>query len=234
MDARQALLAAVILAASTTLAGLFVRDRAHQCWSFVAYLISVIIGGVFFIQESFFRQEVFMARQVVFDVLKTAVALEMAWRVVRSFPGALRTARVFALLLLVGSTGLLATVRSHSASYEGMLFAWQPRVVACTAMLFTLTALLVAWYHLPMRRLHRQIMGGFTVYLAFFATLLGIVRKNWHSADAVFWSGRVDTILYLVLVAYWSRAAWVRGEEAMPVLDPQAAPGGMAVARSTA
>jgi hypothetical protein len=217
MSSRQALLAVVILAASVTVAGLVARGRVRQCWSFVAYLCSVVTCGVFYIQDAYFTKEFWMARQVIFDVLKTAVALELTWQVVRAFPGALRAARIYALLLLAGSTVLLAAGLSQSSSYLTVLGAWQPRVVACTALLFTLTALLVAWYHLPIRRLHRAIMGGFTVYLAFFATVLGMLQRNWHSGQARFWFGHLDTFAYLALLLYWARAAWARAEEPMPV-----------------
>ena len=221
MSSRQLLLAAVILAAVATIAGLIVRGRVRQCWSFVAYLCSVVTCGVFYIQDAYFTKEFWMARQILFDVLKTAVALEMTWQVVRAFPGALRTARVFALLLLAGSTGLLAAGFSHSSSYLAVLGAWQPRVLACTALLFTLTALLVAWYHLPIRRLHRAIMGGFTVYLAFFATVLSILQRSFHSDQARFWYARLDTFAYLALLFYWARAAWTRAEEPMPLAVPE-------------
>lgn len=226
MSSRQLLLAAVILAALATIAGLVVRGRVRQCWSFAAYLCSVVTCGVFYIQDAYFTREFWMARQVIFDVLKTAVALEMTWQVVRAFPGALRTARVLALVLLAGSTVLLAAGLPHSSSYAMVLGAWQPRVVACTTLLFTLTALLVAWYHLPIRRLHRAIMGGFTVYLAFFATVLSILQRNFHSDQARFWYGRMDTYAYLALVVYWARAAWARVEEPMPV--PLAVPASVA------
>jgi hypothetical protein len=216
MTARQALLAAGILATLVTLAGLIVRRRMSQCWSFVAYLCSVAGLGCFYIQGRFYTLDFWMMRQFVFDVLKTVVALELAWRVVRAFPGALRMARIYALLMLAGIMLLLARY-PHSVTYDRVLFTWQPRVVACTAMLFTLTALLVAWYHLPIRRLHRAIMGGFTVYLAFFATVLGIVQRNAHSDLARFWYGRLDTFAYLALLLYWARAAWARVEEPMPV-----------------
>lgn len=224
MTSRQALLAITILVASGTLAGLLVRGRVRQSWSFAAYLCSVVTCGAFFIQDRYFTTSFYMSRQVIFDVLKTAVALEMAWRVVRAFPGALRTARVFALILLASSTLLLWSVRSQAVTYAGMLFSWQPRVVACTALLFTLTALLVAWYHLPMRRLHRAIMGGFTVYLAFFATVLQILEKVFHDDTRSFWVGRIDSIAYLALLVYWARAAWARGEETMPVISVDPAP----------
>lgn len=222
MSSRQLLLAAVILAALAVIAGLVVRGRVRQCWSFVAYLCSVATCGAFYIQDAYFTKDFWMTRQIIFDVLKTAVALEIAWQVVRAFPGALRTARAFALLLLVGSTILLGAGLSDSSSYLTVVGTWQPRVVACTALLFTLTALLVAWYHLPIRRLHRAIMGGFTVYLAFFATVLSILQRSFHSDVARFWWARLDTLVYLALVVYWARAAWARAEEPMP--EPLAVP----------
>lgn len=226
MDPRQAVITlAVILAALLALAGLAVRGRMKEGWSFVAYLLAVIgcdSLGVFW-QSRFYTGEFWMARQAVFDILKTAVALEMAWRVVRAFPGALRTARLGALVLLAGSTAVLAAGH-HTARYA-IVYTWQPRVVACTAMLFTLTALLVAWYHLPIRRLHRAIMGSFAVYLAFFVTLLSMLKRTgWESRETL---GLIDALVYLGVLVYWARVAWSRVEEPMftpEALKPEAAP----------
>jgi hypothetical protein len=205
---------AVNVALCAALAGLIARERAGQCWSFVVYLCGMLTceSLVLLWPRTFYVQDFWMIKQALYDVLKTAVALELAWQVVRAFPGALRTARRSALVLLAGAVLLLGLGR-HTAHYE-IIFLWQPRVVACTALLFSLTALLVAWYHLPIRALHRAILGGFAVYLAFFVTLLHLFAR-WG------WDGRVplgllDAAAYLTLSVYWARAAWVRTEEAMP------------------
>jgi hypothetical protein len=206
------------LAVAATLAGLAVRGRGRQCWSFVAYLCALLAGESLSAlnQARFYTPEFYMRKQAVYDILRTAVALEMAWRVVRAFPGALRTARWSALVLLGGSMAVLAS-GPHRAGYD-VIFAWQPRVVACTALLFTLTALLVAWYHLPMRRLHRAIMAGFAIYSAFFATILALLRRwGW---EARWLTNALGACVLVSVILWWARAAWAREEEAMPQIDP--------------
>lgn len=218
MEAHQAVIAvAVNLAMAGTLAGLVARGRARHCWSFVAYLCAVLTCDVLILSrpQRFYTAEFWMVKQGMYDVLRTAVALEMAWRVVRAFPGALRTARWAALALLVGATVVLA-MGPHRARYE-VIFAWQPRIVACTALLFTLTALLVAWYHLPIRAFHRSIMGGFAIYCAFFATLLSLIQRwGWEFRVVM---NAIQTLVFLGVSLWWLRTSWAREEEPMPAID---------------
>jgi hypothetical protein len=218
METHQAVIAiAVILAAVGTLAGLVACGRARHCWSFVAYLCALVTCETLYVglQSRFYTAEFWMVKQALYDTLRTVVALEMAWRVVRAFPGALRTARWAALALLVGATAVLAT-GPHRARYE-VMFTWQPRVVACTAMLFTLTALLVAWYHLPIQAFHRSIMGGFAIYSAFFATLLSLLQRwGWGLRVVV---NTIDGLVFLAVTLWWMRTSWAREEEPMPAID---------------
>lgn len=217
METQQvAVLAIVNLVIAETLAGLVMRGRAGHCWSFVAYLCGVLTCDTLLLADPdrYYTPEFWGAKQALFDVLRTAVALEMTWRVVRAFPGALRTARRFALVLLVGGSFALMGAPRQAGLHD--LVAWQPRVVACTALLFTLTALLVAWYHLPMRRLHRVVMGGFAVYSAFFASVLSVMVRS--GFDHRVWLNFVDAVAYLGVCVVWMRAAWTSVEEPMPVL----------------
>ena len=205
------------LAVLATLAGLVKRGRAGHCLSFVAYLSALFICETLVVvrQAEFFTPEFWMVKQALYDVLRTLVALEMAWRVMRAFPGALRMARLSALVLLVGATIVLAS-GPHRARYD-VYFTWQPRVVACAAMLFGLTALLVAWYHLPIRAMHRAIMGGFAVYCAFFATLLGLLQRwGWKISPV---TNALDSLALLGVALWWARTAWAREEEIMPEVE---------------
>lgn len=218
MRTHQAVIAVLInLAMAGTLVGLLVRGRARQYLTFVAYLCAFLTCETMVVvaPKRFYTPEFWMAKQALYDILRTTVALEMAWRVVRSFPGALRTARWLALALLGGATLLLAS-GPHRAPYN-VVFTWQPRVVACTAMLFTLTALLVAWYHLPIRAFHRAIMGGFAIYSAFFATLLSLLQR-WSWKYRVVLSA-IDTLVFLAVALWWMRTAWTVQEEVMPQID---------------
>jgi hypothetical protein len=218
MKVQQVVIAVAInLVVAGTLAGLLARARARHCWSFVAYLCAFLTCETLSVawQGRFYTPEFWMVKQALYDILRTAVALEMAWRVVRSFPGALRTARWLALVLLIGATLVLAT-GPHRANYS-VIFIWQPRVVACTALLFTLTALLVAWYHLPVRAFHRSIMGGFAIYSAFFATLLSLLQR-WGWQHRVLMNA-INSVVFLAVALWWMRTAWALEEEPMPEMD---------------
>jgi len=205
------------LAVAGTLAGLVTTGRARHCLSFVVYLTALLTCETLTViwQADFYTAEFWMRKQVLYDVLRTVVALEMAWRVVRAFPGALRTARWSALALLVRAIAILAT-GPHRAPYE-VIFTWQPRVVASTAVLFTLTALLVAWYHLPIRAIHRAIMGGFAIYSAFFVTILGLLQRwGWEFRPII---NAIESTALLGVTLWWMRTAWARQEEAMPEVE---------------
>jgi hypothetical protein len=218
METHQAVIAvAVNLAMAGTLVGLVARGRARHCWSFVAYLCAVLTCDLLVLSSPrrYYTQEFWLVKQGMFDVLRTAVALEMTWRVVRSFPGAMRTARWMALAMLVGVTVVLAS-GPHRAGYN-VMFEWQPRIVACTAMLFALTALLVAWYHLPVRAVHRSILGGFAIYSAFYATLLSLLQRWGWDFRVV--SNAIGTLVFLGVTLWWLRTSWAREEEAMPAID---------------
>jgi hypothetical protein len=199
------------------LVGLLVRGRARQCWSFVAYLCGILTCDLLCMAwpSRFFTMEFWAAKLALYAVLRMAVALEMTWRVVRAFPGALRVARLSALAVLGGSTVLLAS--AHRQPSEMDLVAWQPRLVTCTALLFTLAALLVAWYHLPIRRLHRSIMGGFAVYSVSAATVLSVLAR--YGFDHRLTLHLIDVSAYLGVCAWWMHAAWARAEEVMPEVE---------------
>jgi hypothetical protein len=218
MEPQQAVFAVLVnLAVAGTLVGLVVSGRARHCLSFVVYLTALLTCETLSVvwQADFYTPEFWMKKQALYDVLRTVVALEMAWRVVRSFPGALRTARWSALALLVGANAILAT-GPHRARYD-VVFTWQPRVVACTALMFALTALLVAWYHLPIRAIHRSIMGGFAIYCAFFVTILGLLKRWGWEIRLV--TNAIEFIVLLGVAVWWLRTSWAREEEIMPAVE---------------
>lgn len=206
-----------VLAVAGTLAGLVTTGRARHCLSFVVYLSALLTCEALSViwQADFYTAEFWMLKQALYDVLRTVVALEMAWRVVRAFPGALRMARWSALALLVGALAVLAT-GPHRARYD-VIFTWQPRVVACTALLFTLTALLVAWYHLPIRAIHRAIMGGFAIYSAFFVTIFGLLQRWGWEVRLI--ANVIEGTALLGVIAWWLRTSWARQEEDMPEVE---------------
>jgi hypothetical protein len=207
MTGMQLLLAwAVKAALVATLTGLVVRKRLHLCWAFVIYA-GVVLGCETLIAlwpARFYTADFWMVKQALYDATKVAVALELAYRVVRAFPGAMRTARLSALALLACSTAIIVA-GPWAAGYRGMA-EWQPRMVFGVVSLFTLTALVVLWYNLPVQGWHRALLMGFSAYLLVFTVVLNVLRtRGWQSLT---WLGLLDGVAYLGLTIWWAFASW--------------------------
>lgn len=196
---------AVTLALVAALLGVLVRGRLRQCWTFPVYLMATLIGNsLVSLWPDWYTPTVWIVKQSVYDLLKMAVALELAYRALRAFPGAWRTARVVLLLLLVLSSVVLAAVTPRSSYVT--VWEWQPSVVTAAVWLLTATALLVVWYHLPVHDWQRAIMLGLAPYLLVFVTLLDLLgRWGWEFRAAV---GVVGSLAYLAVVLFWTHAAW--------------------------
>jgi hypothetical protein len=209
---------AVKAALVAVLAGLVFRRRSHLCWAFVMYVL-IVLGcetAIALWPSRFYTHEFWMVKQAFYDAAKVAVALELAYRVVRAFPGAMRTARISALALLGISTAVIVG-GPLAAGYRGMA-EWQPRMVLGVVSLFTLTALVVLWYNLPVRSWHRALLMGFSAYLLVFTVLLNVLRtQGWA---LVGWLSLADGSAYLALTVWWAVSAWA--PESQPVEVPLA------------
>ncbi len=198
---------AVKLALVAVLAGLVARGRARLCWSFAAYLVAILVGNSLasLWPARFYTPGFWVLKQAAYDVLKMAVALELAWRAFEKFPGAMRTARGTLLALLAASTLVLAALTPPS-SYA-TLWDWQPSSATAALWLLTATALLVVWYQVPVHDWQRAIMLGLAPYLLVFVTVLDLLKRHgWPALHAT--AGVVDSVAYLSLLAFWVWAAW--------------------------
>jgi hypothetical protein len=194
------------LALLALLAGMLWRRRAGLCWSFALYVLASLVGNVLvsFWPSRFFTPSFWVLKQGVYDVLKMAIALELAWRAFAAFPGAMRAARVVIAALLVFSTLVLAFV-SRPSSYL-TVWDWQPDVATAALWLLTATALMVVWYQVPVHDWQRAIMLGLAPYLLVFVSLLGLLRQaGWQHLEPI---ATAETIVYLGLVLFWTWAAW--------------------------
>src|SRR5688500_2990666 len=98
---------AVILICAV-LAGLFVRRKAGSCWSFVAYLIAVAVSDLLIAAwpHRFWRQDFWIFKESVHNLLKLATALELMVRIFQAFPTAYVAARR-GVFLAVGGLAVL-------------------------------------------------------------------------------------------------------------------------------
>jgi hypothetical protein len=199
---------AVKIALLAVLAGIVVRRRAHLCWVFPIYVVTILASNSLqsFWPERFFTHEFWLLKQRAYDALKLLLALELAWRSFRLFPGALRTARTV-LLAIVAVTTLTMVFLTPPTSYS-TVWDWQPSVVTGTLWLFTATALLVVWYQIPVHDWQRAIMLGLAPYLIVFILTLDLLRRfGWRIREEV---SVLDNLAYLGLAVFWVYAAWRR------------------------
>lgn len=197
-----------------TLAGIMARRRTRLCWSFVAYLAAILTCNslVTFWPERFFTAKFWFLQQALYDGLKMAIAVELAYRTFQAFPGAQATARrIFFLALLVvtalavfGVPGVASS--SSPALYGGNLLDWEPRVLTGTIWLLNGVALLVVWYRVPIHPYHKAILLGFVPYLLVFTTLLRLLQHYGFEILPLVQSA--EPAAYMLLVAWWAYAAW--------------------------
>jgi len=188
-----------------TIVFVFVRARQSECWSFTAYLVTVLVTSslMSFWPSRFYNPEFYLLSQGLYDILTLLVGVEIAHRVFRRFPGARPLAHVVVLAILVLSTAAFLAI-PRQVPYETW-FEWQPRIVASTVWLFTAVGFLILWFRVPVHQWHRRILLGFTPYLLVSVTVLGILRDlGWDFRIVV---GAIDVVAYIVLVSWWAWAA---------------------------
>src|SRR5438034_4085590 len=134
MTAQQVLIAhAVKILVLLTLAGIVARRRWASCWSFTGYLAVILVCNslVSFWPDRFFQPWFWMVRTAFYDVLKVAIAVELAYRTFQAFPGAQATARRLLFASLVATSVALMAL-PWDGSYGAALFVWEPRVLTGT------------------------------------------------------------------------------------------------------
>lgn len=205
------------------LAGILVRGRLRDSRAFTVYLVAVLTleSAASLFPDTFFVWDAWVRQQFVLDVCKLAVAVELAQRAFRSFPGARANARLaFSVVLVLSTLAMIAAtpdrVDAPGDGFEAWWFTVEPRLVNGTIWLFVLTARLVLYHNLPWSHWDRAISLGFGTYLVVFVTLLNTFRSiGWELRE---WVALVDGVAYLVLTGWWAYAAWRRDDAIPPAL----------------
>jgi len=233
------------------LAGLFLRGRFRACPSFVLYLLVILTGDLLLHlgprhldpesslfgllgAKGFYSRSLWLIYQLAINLARFAVALELAFRTFRSFPGARGTARgVLFLLIAVTLVSVVAVTPQISAidpddQVTLTIGRLQPRILNGTVWLLTGIAVLILWYRLPVDRFHKAILTGLVPYLLIFSIGLNAMHSYGWSDTVRENMNYVDTSAYLLLLAFWARAAWapvrapVQPQAPLPALERQA------------
>lgn len=199
------------------LAGILVRRRAHLCWSFVAYLVTVLVYNslVTFWPEYFFKQWVSILGLGLFDALGMGIAVELGYRTFQAFPRAQATARRLLFIVLFATSVALIGIPIAS-TYGQVLYDWQPRVLTGTIWVMNGLAVLITWYRVPVHAYHKAILLGFVPYLLVFTTLLSLM-KQWGSGFLPYVQA-LEPLAFMLLMGFWAWSSW--REEAQPHASP--------------
>jgi hypothetical protein len=227
MSFQGAITVAVITVAILALGGVVVRRRVGVCWTFVPYLGVIVAKELLVLiwPEHFFRQWFWLGSQLVINVLRFAMALELTYRTFRAFPSARATARgvllvvlLITLLIVFAGTGDLEP-QEGAAALSPLISRVQPRVVNGSIWLLTGIAGLILWYRLPVHPLHKAILIGYVPYLLVFTVSLNLIEsRGWGVRESV---NPVLGLAYLALLGYWAMVAWRRAEAPVQAPDSE-------------
>jgi len=219
-------LSAALMAAAA--AGLLARRRARLCWSFLAYLLAMILGNQLaaWLPETFHSHWFWTAKMSVYGALRSLIALEIALLTFSALPRArLRAELVLALVLAVSAgVGMLATA-SVGYPYLAMLGLVAPRGSAASLWLFVAVLAVALWHRAPIHPFHRSLLLAFTLYLGTATGLLGLVGLAASSRPAYLaayaYLEALDPLAFAVTAGFWTWAAWRR--EPATALSPAVA-----------
>jgi hypothetical protein len=224
MNPDQVLVAHIVKAVGFfALAGILVRRRAHLCWTFVAYLVTVLVLNslISFWPEHFFNTWFWVLAHVLFTGLRMGIAVELTFRTFQAFPGAKVTARrlLFGLLLATSFALVASPDGIESANkgwYELVALDLQPRVLTGAIWLMNGLAILITWYRVPVHTYHKALLLGFVPYLLIFTTLLSLLKQwGWGFLPYV---QALDPVAFMALMGFWAWIAW------RPETQPDASP----------
>jgi hypothetical protein len=205
--------------------GLVVRRRWKLSCFFAAYIAFVLVINpmVVWWPDRFFRRWFFLVIQPAMDVLKFGIALEVAWRTFRPFPGT-RSTSLRIVLAVLGATAIFAAFVPMVADIRewavvsGQLF---PRIKTGAIWLMAATLVLARWYHVPVHPFHTALLTTFVSYLG----LLSVELWLWNGGRGLLGGdlallNTVDAAADLVTATCWSYCAW-RPDNAMVLAHRQ-------------
>jgi hypothetical protein len=191
--------------------GLVSQRRWRLAWLFSAYVPVVVICGLLqaIAPAQFFVAGFWMAKQVAYDILKLGIALELAWRTFRVFPGAQASVRRVVLAILGLTTVAVMAAPTDSSASELFLVAsgqLHPRVLNGTIWLMAATLALAHWYRVPVHPFRAALLTSFAAYLTLFGTLLRLEGLYGWAAQP--YLNAIDPPAYLLLACWWAYLAW--------------------------
>jgi hypothetical protein len=184
----------------------------HEHWR-RGPVFTIYIGAFFVTQgligiapQRFYNWQFWLLHLTIVSTLRFGVALELAHRLFRGFPGASASAWNAMLVLIVITSVAVVSVDTADADYEKITGVIVPRIAHGTAWILTALCALVLWYRLPLAAMDRAILLGLTPYLLVFTVTMSLLSTvGWQIREQ---SGFANTFAFMLLMGYWARVAW--------------------------
>jgi len=189
------------------LAGVVRRDRFGFSRCFALYLAACLAGNltVTLWPDVFFTGSWWLVRQMTYNGIRLATAMELVYWTFSAMPGAHRAAR-HVLLAILAATFVSLLLLPDGGGEFSIRFILLPRLLNGAIWLFVATVGVSLLYRVPLHPWHRAIMTGFAVYLTIFTVLLRLVAlMGWDLLDVL---NALEPPAYVVLLGYWTWAAW--------------------------
>jgi hypothetical protein len=201
----------------TTLVGLLVRGHWRAWYSLALYISVLGVFALLFIIDParFYRHSVWMLQESLTNVVRFAMALEVAGRTFRAFPGARSTLNTVVTLVMAATLAMALPSYDPGHDYANFVLNLQPRLLSGSVWLFTAIAALILWYRLPVLPFHKAILLSYLPYLIFSAAFLNLLAEfDWPQSLQY-----VNQVVYLAMASFWTYTAWK-----VPVLIDSAPP----------
>lgn len=190
------------------LAGLVARRLYRLCYAFPAYLLAVWLGDLLMFMWSgrFYTWNFWVAKEVVYAVLKLAVALEITSLAYGAFPQARIAVRVLVLIVLSGVLALVIAASGSGPDFSVLAREQLRRTANGVAVVYCGVWGLVLWYRLPLHPLHGAILRGLVVYLLTFAAASTATLEFGEGVRQA--ANIVEAATWTALLTYWIWTVW--------------------------
>lgn len=190
------------------LLGLWRTGRWRMAYAFTLYVTLVLVLGPLqtWVPSTFNNWTYWSFKQAIYDVAKLALAIELACRICRHFPGARASVERWLLVVLLS---MAAGLIWHPWSSDPVL-TWageiRARAAIGTLWLFAVTLAAARHYRLPVHPFLMGLLVGLGGYLAVFGALLRLLQiRGWAAYDL--WA-TVDPPAYAALAIWLAWISW--------------------------
>ncbi len=209
---QQLVAAAVNVCMILCLFGLVRTGRWKCSYCFTVYVVGIVVLEPLqtWYPSRFHVWTYWLAKQSLYEALRVGIALELAYRAFRWFPGAKRPASLLVLAVL-GTMGFGISTVDNRGDVRIFLLSVFAHLSLGTLWLMGVTWVIVWRYAVLLYPFHRGLLASIAPYVAVFSGLshlFSLIHKDARIYLAVF-----DPLAYLALSVWFAWIAWTNADE---------------------